>query len=880
MLKKIASFSLAIILIISSISAIAFASETETVVSKDVQGILESLGIVMPKNELVYSQPVTRGDFAVYTARMLGFDDTKIDTNRYFLDVASYDYALSSINYLAEKGVVSIPSDSNFRTDDFISFNEAYKMMVCSLSWTPYANALGGYPTGYRAVAKKLELDEGISANPIEYVTLNDAILLLYNTMLAPIYTIDGVKKEVDDFLYTFSENPEDTLINRQYGIAVREGVLTGYDGMNISLNATARTDEIAVDGMIIDAEGFYELKDYIGSYIKVFYDEKNEYLKYYVESKKKSDIIEIGIEDFSTFDGREITWWNNGNRLETENISEALLLFNGVIPSDNIRELFDELENGTIKIIDYDRNGINDAVIVNNYTTFVYKYSDVESNVLFSKIKGQSGIELNKYDRVLVKTVNDEITDVSILEPDNVLSIASAEDYSRIEIIVSDKKISGSVSGYSKGKEPTVTVGETAYPISKKYKDDVFAEMEVGGCTFLINSFEEIVMCISGTDDGYTAAVLLGIAEEEGLDSAVMFRIYTKEKGITTLKASPSLKIDGAKKTTLSEIVIAIPETTEEYVTTQIIRYKADDNGVVKAIDTYNLNENFETEETSLKRYTDGKQKLIKYNGRLGKKYVFSSATDFFCIPQTLDGAEETDFAVTNQGSFNPTVAFGFECYSARGENEYLDYVLYRLNLNDTAENDWANSSPMIVKEVLSAVDGDDEVYKQISVIQNGASITVDIYEDKIQDQNVMVDELEIGDLIRVRKSVKGYVICLEQLYDAKEDKCINWSADTETNKMFVSDINANFQLSYGFVVKKGETTLSWGHTSPMNIDERATLSNTPVVVYNPDMKDGQQVYMAKFDSIRDYESAGAECDKIIVYTMQNYPRMIFVYR
>jgi len=64
------------------------------------------------------------------------------------------------------------------------------------------------------------------------------------------------------------------------------------------------------------------------------------------------------------------------------------------------------------------------------------------------------------------------------------------------------------------------------------------------------------------------------------------------------------------------------------------------------------------------------------------------------------------------------------------------------------------------------------------------------------------------------------------------------------------------------------------------MNIDERATLSNTPVVVYNPDMKDGQQVYMAKFDSIRDYESAGAECDKIIVYTMQNYPRMIFVYR
>ena len=74
---------------------------------------LEKLGILTEKEDAVYAQPITRGDFAYNLGKLLK-QSGESTTVRYFSDVADYDYAVPYINALAEMKIISVDSERRF----------------------------------------------------------------------------------------------------------------------------------------------------------------------------------------------------------------------------------------------------------------------------------------------------------------------------------------------------------------------------------------------------------------------------------------------------------------------------------------------------------------------------------------------------------------------------------------------------------------------------------------------------------------------------------------------------------------------------------------------------------------------------------------------
>ena len=90
------------------------------------KGLLRAVGI-LPEKDLA-AEYMSRADFAVYTARLIGINDFEQNEIRYFYDVPMNHYALNSINKLVDLKVLSMDSDKEFRPDDVITFDEACKI--------------------------------------------------------------------------------------------------------------------------------------------------------------------------------------------------------------------------------------------------------------------------------------------------------------------------------------------------------------------------------------------------------------------------------------------------------------------------------------------------------------------------------------------------------------------------------------------------------------------------------------------------------------------------------------------------------------------------------------------------------------------------------
>ena len=96
-------------------------------------GLLKTLGILDKETDDINSG-MTREDFAVSVSRMLNIH-TDESAVRYFSDVEQSGYAVSAINALVERKIISCSSDNRFRPMEYVTVQEAIKMLICALGY-------------------------------------------------------------------------------------------------------------------------------------------------------------------------------------------------------------------------------------------------------------------------------------------------------------------------------------------------------------------------------------------------------------------------------------------------------------------------------------------------------------------------------------------------------------------------------------------------------------------------------------------------------------------------------------------------------------------------------------------------------------------------
>ena len=167
-MKKILALVLALTLALGTFSFAAAAPED--VVGADCEDAvvrLMALGIIdgFPDGTYKPDEPVTRAQFAKIIVSALGVGEAAqhIAGATKFADVPADHWATGYINVAVDVGVINGYPDGTFKPENQVTFAEAIKMIVAALGYTPKAEAMGGYPGGYLAVAAEKEITDGVN---------------------------------------------------------------------------------------------------------------------------------------------------------------------------------------------------------------------------------------------------------------------------------------------------------------------------------------------------------------------------------------------------------------------------------------------------------------------------------------------------------------------------------------------------------------------------------------------------------------------------------------------------------------------------------------------------------------------------------------------
>jgi len=125
---------------------------------------------------------ITRAEFATIMVRMMGEEDRakKVRTSS-FTDVLSNHWACGYITVAVELGLVNGYGDGKYGPGDTLTYEQAVKVLICTMGYEEIAQSLGGWPQGYMTIANDIGILQGTSSSlgaPRSVVAM-----LTYNTI-------------------------------------------------------------------------------------------------------------------------------------------------------------------------------------------------------------------------------------------------------------------------------------------------------------------------------------------------------------------------------------------------------------------------------------------------------------------------------------------------------------------------------------------------------------------------------------------------------------------------------------------------------------------------------------------------------------------------
>ena len=180
-MKKLISILLSVVLIFSMSVGVFADSEKEMAAIE-----LEKYGFIQRNHlgGLTVDGPVTRAGMAKILVLMLGLtpDSTGCD----FTDVPADHGASGFIARAAAIGIVNGMGDGTFLPDEYVTYQQAMKMVVCALGYGVDAERKGGYPHGYVMTASMLGLAPSM-ASVTENADRGEIMLMLAKALDVPI---------------------------------------------------------------------------------------------------------------------------------------------------------------------------------------------------------------------------------------------------------------------------------------------------------------------------------------------------------------------------------------------------------------------------------------------------------------------------------------------------------------------------------------------------------------------------------------------------------------------------------------------------------------------------------------------------------------------
>lgn len=191
-LKKVLAAVLAFVMVLGTNAfAASFPDLDKSSNYAEAVSVLYDLGILTGYTDgtIKADGDITRAEFAAIVCRIKGLENAAKSAQGVtaFTDVPADHWASGYINMATQQGIINGMGDGTFAPEENVTFEQAVKMVVAALGYTPKANGMGGYPTGYLAVASQTGVTKGVSGANGVAANRETVAKLAYNALDVPI---------------------------------------------------------------------------------------------------------------------------------------------------------------------------------------------------------------------------------------------------------------------------------------------------------------------------------------------------------------------------------------------------------------------------------------------------------------------------------------------------------------------------------------------------------------------------------------------------------------------------------------------------------------------------------------------------------------------
>ncbi len=806
-MKKIIYLLMVFILAVPGAVMAENAENTEITAFERAESFLEGLNLIQEKKEP--SEKITRAEFASYILAACGikklepgatedkfFGYTNDEEEREwewidnaaeetypqatpFYDVTTEHKYWNDINEAAKLGIMSGDGDRRFRPDEYISENEALKVIVCRLGAEFMAN--GKYPLGYTSAAQNLQLYKGIKSEPI--LTYKNLAIYLYNMLHADTYEqheFDGqnikYRKTGNMYMYDVLE------VESEEGVVNANGITRIGGGSGCGLN------RIEIDGVKYTGGS----DSLIGMNVKVYYREDDDIRTIEYIYPYKNDVIKIDADDITGYSGNYLLYEENEKSKKIYIGVNTNIIYNGKALTNYTDSMLTPNE-GTVTFTDADMDGKYETVCIDDIKTILVGSVDSVNQKIYNKLKYMDvyDIEGKKLEITSADGTEMKIGDIGENAVLNIKSTTALQGEKNVEITVSNKIVKGKITGTT---EDYAIIDGKEYYFSPAADKSMFSTACNGN--FYLDASDKIVWYKS--DSKLTYGYLMTAASKGGMEDDWELKIYTTDDEFKVLPLNEKITLNGVRMTAENAMKNTVMNDGVGIVA-QLIKYDVDALGKVTEILTANTQKDkfaalYDGEEIECVFRNNGNYKL--FNATTPMCYA-DDETVIINVPLTNKLDEDSYFKIAQEHDKYYKIC---QIYADSSDSAIGKVII---KMSDVVATLTPEGKGGLVKDITPKYLNDEEVY-EVTLLGESGEVSCVLNSDKLMNE---AKKIKKGDIVRFSKDGKGNISYIGKVFD-RENAAIdaealqNGAYSTKNPLATGNSYISNFNLLHGKIM------------------------------------------------------------------------------
>lgn len=836
----------------------------------------DSYGTYAPKTN------ITRKEMCRSLSAMLKLNSGN-EIRQVFADVSADSEYAGDIYALCERGIVSGVGGGMFEPDNYVRGKDLIGAVVKALGYEDAAIVMGGFPSGYAAVAESIDLLDGVRISPDEYVTKLEFARLIKNAVDTCIYEYTSA----DSFGNYTKKQSDRTLLSLYYKINKITDVITANE--YTSLNGEAVGKKKLVIGDRILNEAGTDIGKYIGMKYTVYYDSENDTVICAAPDRRCS-VTKITDLQEPYYEGGRLTYYSSVNgKKKTEIIpADIPIIYNNRLIKEFDSSYFN-VRDGIIELID--NGGGYDVVKISSYENLVVNYVNLADKLLSVKGAVSETINLKDFDYKFFDA-NGEHTDESYVKEWDVLSALFDESRTLVSFYLSGERKSGKVTSLSNDK---LYLDGREFEYSEEFSKN-FKTPQIGEQVSLCLTKSGRIAAVKKTEEG----IKLGYIRSKEYDDAndvLKLRILTDYSADGTSKffyteISKRITIDSEQKKPI-QVYNSLRENDKNKLT-PIITFELTDSKEIRKIDTlyHSSAENPDTE--LLESFVPSEELFWRSTGATfdGKTILKDNAVLFYA---PAGGGNDGNFETASIQNLTNDKKYGsnYKTYKIGKDAIADDAMVFDQSANESSGNYSTYMYVSVIEDMYEAWDdAEEEIRTTVKSVTNGSPKT-----SLIKDKSVLAD-LKAGDVVKLSYNVKNEIDGFVRLFNFEEKKVEN-AVDGEMYD--TSDYHGIARSMYGYVYRaKDGMFLMTKYTPQEMADKKRQFENeglseaeverrmtelcekhhipSLIYVWNENVKRGSKLEKGTSKEIYTFKDYGDAATPVYVYSIYSKEQMLMV--